>query len=83
MAQNAFTPEQLEKLVSFASQQLGTTPEQLKEAFAKNGLAGISSSLSKQDVSKAEALLSDKQKAAELMNNPQVQKLLSQLLGDK
>lgn len=81
MAHDAFTPEQLEKLVSFASQQLGTTPEQLKSAFAKNGLAGISSSLSQEDIGKAEALLKDKQKASELMNNPHVQKLLSQLLG--
>lgn len=82
MAKNAFSPEQMEKLVNYASAQLGTSPEQLKTAFAKGGLAGISSSLSAEDVDKAEALIKDKEKAAQLLNDPQVQKLLSQLLGN-
>lgn len=82
MAQDAFSPEQLEKLVNYASAQLGTSPEQLKAAFAKGGLAGIAPSLSDEDIGKAEALIKDKETAARLMNNPQVQKLLAQLLGD-
>lgn len=81
MAQNAFTPEQLDKLVNYASQQLGTTPDQLKAAFRQGGLAGLSSALSAEEASKAEAMLKDKDAAARLMNDPQVQKLLAQLLG--
>ncbi len=82
MAQNAFTPEQLEKLVNYASHQLGTTPDQLKAAFQQGGLSGLSSALSAEEASKAEALLKDKNAAARLMNDPQVQKLLAQLLGN-
>ena len=82
MAQYAFSPEQVEKLVNYASQQLGTTPAQLKAAFQQNGLAGLSDALSADEANKAQALLKDKNAAAKLMNDPQVQKLLAQLLGD-
>lgn len=81
MAQN-YSPEQVEKLVNYASRQLGTTPEKLKAAFQQNGLAGLSNALSPDEASKAQALLKDKDAAAKLMNDPQVQKLLAQLLGD-
>lgn len=81
MAQNAFTPEQLENLIAYASGRLGTTPDQLKAAFQQGGLAGLSSALSAEEASKAEAMLKDKDAAARLMNDPQVQKLLAQLLG--
>ena len=82
MAQHAFSPEQMEKLVAYASRQLGTTPEQLKTAFQQGGLAGLSDALSPDEANKAQALLKDKDAAAKLMNDPQVQKLLAQLLGD-
>ena len=82
MAQQPFTPEQLEKLVNYASRQLGTTPDQLKAAFQQGGLSGLSNALSAEEASKAEELLKDKNAAAQLMNDPQVQKLLAQLLGN-
>lgn len=82
MAQQAFSPEQMEKLVAYASRQLGTTPEQLKAAFQQGGLAGLSDALSPDEATKAQALLKDKDAAARLMNDPQVQKLLAQLLGE-
>ena len=66
MAQDMFSPEQLEKLVNYASAQLGTSPEQLKAAFAKGGLAGITSSLSDEELNKVETLIKDKEKAAQL-----------------
>lgn len=82
MAQNAFSPDQLEKLVDYASRRLGTTPDQLKAAFQQGGLAGLSGALSPEEASKAEVMLKDKDAAARLMNDPQVQKLLAQLLGE-
>ena len=82
MAQQPFTPEQLEKLVNYASRQLGTTPDQLRAAFQQGELSGLSNALSAEEASKAEALLKDKNAAAQLMNDPQVQKLLAQLLGN-
>ncbi len=83
MASESFTPAQLDKLVGYAAKQLGTSPEQLKTAFAQGGLSGISSALSPEEAKKAEALLKDKEKTAALMNSPAVQQLLAQLLGDK
>ena len=80
MAQQ-FSPEQLEKLIAYASQRLGTTPDQLKTAFRQGGLAGLSDALSPEEATKAEAMLKDKEAAARLMNDPQIQKLLAQLLG--
>ena len=81
MAQ-AFSPEQMEQLVAYASRRLGTTPEQLKTAFQQGGLSALSGALTPAEASTAEALLKDKDAAAKLMNNPQVQKLLAQLLGE-
>ncbi len=82
MAQNSFTPSQMEKLLQVASQQLGKSPEELKTAFEQGGLGGISSSLSPSEVSKAEAILKDKDKTAQLLASPAVQQLLHKLLGD-
>lgn len=81
MAQNTFTPEQLENLIAYASGRLSTTPDRLKTAFQQGGLAGLSDALSPEEATKAEAMLKDKDAAARLMNDPQVQKLLAQLLG--
>lgn len=82
MDQSAFSPEQIEKLVNYASARLGASPEQLKAAFAKGGLGGVVSSLSAEEVDKAETLIQDKEKAAQLLNDPQVQQLLARLLGN-
>lgn len=82
MAQHAFSPEQMEKLVAYASHRLGTTPDKLKAAFQQGGLAGLSDALSPDEATKAQALLKDKDAAAKLMNDPQVQMLLAQLLGE-
>lgn len=81
MADTSITPEQLEKLLVYASGRLGTTPEQLKAAFRQNGLAGLSSALSPEEAGQAEAVLRDREKAAALMQNPDIQRLLIQLLG--
>ncbi len=83
MAQESFTPAQMEKLLDYAGKQLGKSPAQLKAAFEQGGLAGVTSSLSAQEMSKAEALLKDKEKTAQLMNSPAVQQLLRQLLGEQ
>ena len=83
MAQDSFSPAQIERLIGIASKHLGTTPDQLKQSFEKNGLSGISSSLSAEDAAKAQTYLQDKDKAAQLLNDPQAQKLLKQLLGDQ
>lgn len=90
MAELSFTPEQMEKLLAYAGQRLGTTPEQLKAVFQQKGLAGLSDfaekavhsdRLTPEETAKTQALLQDKEKIAALMQDPAVQQLLSRLLG--
>lgn len=77
MKEPTFTPDQMEKLLAIAGQKLGTDPQKLKEAYQQNGLKGISAALSPE----AQAVIGDKQKAAALLQDPAIQRLLIQLLG--
>ena len=75
-----FTPAQIEKLLQVAAGRMGTTPEQLRAAFQQGGLKGLSAALSPQQAAKAQSLVGDGQ-AEQLLNDPAVQRLLIQLLG--
>ena len=72
----SFTPAQTEKLLQIAAAKLGTTPAQLKAAFEQGGLKGLSANLSPRQ---AEALTNGQ--AERLLEDPAVQRLLIQLLG--
>ncbi len=82
MAQQ-FTPEQMEKLLQYAGDRLNTSPEDLKKAFEKDGLYGVSRQagerLSPELLEQVNALMADKEKAARLMESPAVQQLLHRL----
>ena len=85
MSDAKFTPEQLEKLLGYASRRLGSTPEQLKALFQEKGLGGlaqVSSAMTPEEAAKAQELVRDKDKAAQLLNDPQVRQLLSHLLSE-
>ena len=81
MAEQSFTPEQMEKLLAYAGQRLGTTPDKLKEVFQKEGPAGLSHFATGEDGAKAQALLQNKEKMAALLNDPTVRQLLARLMG--
>lgn len=72
----SFTPAQMEKLLQVAAGRLGTTPDALKAAFQKDGLKGISAALPPQQ---AQSLQNGQ--AEKLLEDPAVQRLLIQLLG--
>ena len=72
----SFTPAQMEKLLQVAAGRLGTTPDALKAAFQQGGLKGVSAALSPQQ---AQSLQNGQ--AQQLLNDPAVQRLLIQLLG--
>lgn len=63
------TPDQLNALLKFASERLGTTPEQLRNTLDPSVAA------------KADSVLRDREKLNSLLNSPQAQALLKQLLG--
>ena len=71
-----FTPAQTEKLLQIAAAKLGTTPEGLRAAFEQGGLKGLSANLSPQQ---AQSLQNGQ--AEKLLQDPAVQRLLIQLLG--
>ena len=71
-----FTPAQMDKLLQVAAGRLGTTPDQLKTAFQKGGLKGLSASLPPQQAEKLQ-----NGQAEKLLEDPAVQRLLIQLLG--
>ena len=77
---NAFTPAQMEQLLQYASRRLGTSPEQLKQAFQQGGLAGLSSAMSAEEAAQAEDLIRNREKAARLLNDPQIQQMLLRML---
>lgn len=75
-----FTPAQTEKLLQVAAGRLGTTPEALRTAFQQGGLKGVSAALSPQQAEQAKAITESGQ-VEQLLNDPAVQRLLIQLLG--
>ena len=83
MGENKITQEQLQALMNYASKRLGTTPEKLAKTVQQGGIEGLTSSLSSQEASKVNEVLSDKKKAEQLLNSPEAQKLIQQLLQKK
>lgn len=75
-----FSPAQTEKLLQIAAAKMGTTPEALRAAFQQGGLKGISAALSPQQADKAKAIAENGQ-AEQLLQDPAIQRLLIQLLG--
>lgn len=78
-----FTPEEMERLLHYASGRLDTSPEALKAAFARDGLYGLAKqaapALSKAEADEAQALLNDPQQLERLLNSPQIRQLLERL----
>lgn len=72
--------EELQKIAQNAGKRLGLTPEQMAAAMNQGGLAALSRQLSAQDTKRLSELLSDPQKAKELMAKPEVKQLLRSLL---
>lgn len=77
MADTQFTPQQMEKLLQYASQRLGSTPEQLKSLLEGKG----TEALPPEAAAKAQELMENKEKAAQLLNDSRIRQLLQQLLG--
>ena len=83
MAQNGYTPDQLEALLQYASKKLGTTPDQLKKTVSTGGVDALASSLSPQEASKMKSVVGDQKKAEEFLKSPQAQQLIQKMLGNQ
>lgn len=82
MSDNSLTPAQLQTLLEYASKRLGTTPEKLIDTYQSGGLTGIASQLNPTQASKLESMVGDKTKAEQLLQSPQVQQVIQQLLNN-
>lgn len=74
---NQITPDQLQALLGYASQQLGMTPEQLAQTVQSGNWDGLSQKLRPE----LAAMVADRQQVEQLLRSPKAQALLRQLLG--
>lgn len=75
------TPDQLQALIAYASRRLGMTPEQLQRTVQEGGLSSLADKVGGDSASQIASLAGDRQKAEQLLNSPQAQAILKQLLG--
>ena len=72
--------------ISWVSKKLGTTPEKLAETVQSGGLDGLSKlspDLPAKEAGKIDEVLHDKAKAQALLQTPEAQRLIEQILGKK
>lgn len=81
MDNHNLTEEQLQALVQFASKKLGTTPEKLAKTVQQGDFSSIASKMQPGEAARLNAIASDKSKAEQLVNSPEAQKLIQQLLN--
>lgn len=71
-----------EKLISAASQKLGTSPEKLRQTLENGDVKALSSGLSKEDKAKLRAVLSNEELVRKLKNASDPQDIM-RVLGSK
>lgn len=70
-----------EKLISAASQKLGTSPEKLRQTLESGDVKSLSAGLSKSDKAKLREVLSDKELMKKLKNASDPQDIMRVLNG--
>ena len=83
MNENKLTPEQLQALLQYASKMFNTTTEQLAKTVNNNGVESLASKLPSSEAAKFQEVVSDKDKIEKMLNSPQAQKLIQQLMNQK
>lgn len=73
--------DNINKLLSSLSKQLGVSENQIKNAAKSGNVEDMLKNADAQQSAKIQSVLSDPQKAKELLNSPQAQALIK-LLGD-
>lgn len=73
--------ENLQNLINTASQRLGTTPDNLKQASQQGNVQNLLNQLDSEQAKKVQQVLNDKEASQKLLNSPQAQALLKKLMG--
>ena len=77
------TPAQLQALLQYAGKRFGMTPEQLIRTVQSGGISSLENHMSAADSKKFHHLVGDKAKAEQMMQSPQVQKMINDFLNNQ
>ena len=80
--QNAPTQAQLQALIQFASKRLGMTPEAFAKTIQNGDVSGLTANMKPEEAAKLNAVVSDKSTAEQVVQSPEAQKLIQQLLNN-
>ena len=75
------TPDQLNALLTFASAQLGVSPDRLRQTVQTGNTDALSGAVGSQTAAQIGALLNDRQALERLLQSPQAKEILKQLGG--
>lgn len=78
-----FSERQLNQLLQMASKKMGTTPEELKRKLSTNNVQDTLKGMSPNDAAKVQQVLSNPALAKQLLNSPQAQAILKNMMGEK
>ena len=78
-----FSEKQLNQLLQLASRKMGTTPEELKRRLNTNNVQDTLKGMSPDDAAKVRQVLSDPALVKQLLNSPQAQAVLKNMMGEK
>ncbi len=73
----------LNDMLETASKKLGTDPEKLKEAASKGNINEILGNLNSEKAKEISSILSDKNKASQILSSPKAKQLLQKFFGGK
>ena len=72
-----------ENLINSAAKHLGTSPDAIKSAVQSGSVDNLISSMPPGEAEKLKKFLSNKAATEKLLKSPQVQELMSKLMGNK
>lgn len=75
------TPDQLQALLKYAAARLGMTPEQLASTVQRGGTDALADKLGGDTAARIQQLAGNRGQLEQLLQSPQAQTLLNQLLG--
>lgn len=73
--------KELQSLLNTMAQRLGTTPDQMKAEAQSGDLSRLFGAMNPEDAAKIQKVLNDREAANKLLNSPQAQQLIRQLMG--
>lgn len=77
------SPEQTQRLLNIAGQQLGAAPGQLRQQLENGGLAELMGRMNPQQAAQMNQLLQNPEALRQTLSSPAVRMMLGKLLGGR